>query len=44
MKNMKIPDYLHKKIIEYITLKQNDMDAQEELDNLLSMISPNLRN
>lgn len=43
MKDMKLPDDIQSKVIEYITIKQNDMDAQEELDNLLSMISPNLK-
>jgi hypothetical protein len=43
MKNMKIPLDLQKKIILYFIMKQNDMDAQRELDNLMSMISPNLK-
>ncbi|TNV87375.1 hypothetical protein FGO68_gene10041 [Halteria grandinella] len=43
MKNMKIPRELQNKIVLYMIMKQNDLDAQKELDNLMSMISPNLK-
>jgi hypothetical protein len=44
MKNMKLNEDIQMKIIEYITLMQNDMDAQKELEELMGMISPSLKN
>lgn len=43
MKNIKLSHEIQEKIIEYLTVKQNDLDAQKELDNLMNMISPNLK-
>lgn len=41
---MKLDEGVQLRIIDYITLMQNDMDAQKELEELMNMISPSLKN
>jgi hypothetical protein len=44
MKSMKLQESIQRKIIEFITLRQNEIDTQEELEGLLNMLSPGLKN
>lgn len=44
MKSMKLKEPVQRKIVEYITLRQNEIDTQEELEGLLDMLSPGLKN
>jgi hypothetical protein len=43
MKNIKLDNYVQKKVTDYLMTKQGDLDSQKELDNLLSLLSPSLR-
>lgn len=43
MKTIKLDESTQHKIIEYMAFRQNEMDAQQELEALMDMISPNLK-
>lgn len=43
MKNMKLDEKIQRNIISYITEGQSEMDSQKEMEELMSMISPNLK-
>lgn len=43
MKNIQLSVNIQHKVQDYLTLRQNDIDNQKELDNLLSLLSPSLR-
>ena len=43
MKTIKLDPKVHTQVVEYLTLRQDEMDSQQELESLLTMVSPNLR-
>jgi hypothetical protein len=43
MKNLKLSEDIQRNILDYITQGQSEMDAQKEMEELMSMISPSLR-
>jgi hypothetical protein len=43
MKNMQLSEDLQKKVQDYLTVKQSDIDNRQELENLLILLSPSLR-
>ena len=43
MKNIKLSPEIQHSITEYLTVKQHDLDSQEELESLMKVISPSLR-
>jgi hypothetical protein len=43
MKTIKLNENVQNKIVEYLTQRWNDLDTQNEIESLMNMISPSLK-
>jgi hypothetical protein len=44
MKNIKLPEELQTRVIQYMQYQQSTLDQQKELEKFFMMISPSLKN